>query len=66
VVVASRKVTTGLRPCDLTVARLSWRLLDFLVGVATCRLLDTLVSVATLIILVVVAANIPSRVGSSS
>jgi hypothetical protein len=26
VVVASRRVTAGLRPCDLVVAQLSWRL----------------------------------------
>jgi hypothetical protein len=63
---ASRRVTAGLRPCDLLVARLSRRLLDFLVNMAACGLLGVLVSVATLIILVVVAVVVPSRVGSSS
>jgi hypothetical protein len=66
VAVASRIVITDVRPCDMVVARLTWRLLDFLVCVATCGLLGMLVSVATPIVLVVVAVVIPSRVGSSS
>jgi hypothetical protein len=66
VVVGSRGVTASLGPCDLTVARLSWMLLDFLVSIATCRLLSMLVSVATPIVLVVVAVVVLSRVGSSS
>jgi hypothetical protein len=47
VVVASRRVTVGLRPRDLVVPRLTWRPLDFLVCVATCGLLGVLVSVAS-------------------
>jgi hypothetical protein len=39
VAVASHRVTAVLGPCDLVVARLSWRLLDFLVSVAACGLL---------------------------
>jgi hypothetical protein len=66
VVVASHRVTASLGPCDLMVARLSRRLLDFLVSVAVCRLLGMLVSMATPIVLVVVAVVVPSRVGSSS
>jgi hypothetical protein len=66
VAVASHRVTTGLRPCNLVVAGLSSRLLDFLVSVAACGLLGVLVSVATLIFLVVVAVVVPSRVGSST
>jgi hypothetical protein len=66
VAVASRRVTVGLGPCDLVVARLSRRLSDYLVSVAACRLLGVLVSVATTIVLVVVAVVVPSRVGSSS
>jgi hypothetical protein len=66
VAVASRGVTVGLGPCNLMVARLSWRLLDFLISVAACGLLGVLLSVAILIVLVAVAAAIPSRVGSSS
>jgi hypothetical protein len=65
VAVASRRVTVGLRPCDLVVARLPWRLLDFLVSVAACGLLGVLVSMGTPTILVVVAVVVPSRVGSS-
>jgi hypothetical protein len=65
VAVTSRRVTAGLRPCDLVVARLSWRLLDFLVSVAACGLLGVLVSVATPIVLVVVAVVVPSSVGST-
>jgi hypothetical protein len=63
--VASCRVTAGLRPCNLVAARLTWRLLDFLVSVAMCGLLGVLVSVATPIVFVVVAIVIPSRVGSS-
>jgi hypothetical protein len=66
VAVASCRVNTGLRPCDLVVARLSWRLVEFLVSVATRGLLGMLVSLSTLIVLVVVAVVVPSRVGSSS
>jgi hypothetical protein len=66
VAVASRRVTAGLGPCDLMVARLSWRLLDFLVSVAACKLLGVLVSVATPIVLIVVAVVVPSRDGCSS
>jgi hypothetical protein len=66
VTVASRRVATSLEPYDLMVVRLSWRLLDFLVRVAACRLLAVLVFVATLIVSVVVAVIVPSRVGSSS
>jgi hypothetical protein len=60
--VASHRGTASLRPCDLV----GWRLFDFFVSVAACRLLGVLVSVATLIVLVVVAVAVPSRVGSSS
>jgi hypothetical protein len=66
VAVAFRSVTASLGPCDLMIAQLSWRLLDFLVSTAACRLLGVLVSVTTPIVLVVVAVVVPSRVGSSS
>jgi hypothetical protein len=66
VAMASHRVTAGLRPCDLVVSRLKWRLLDILVSVAACGLLGMLVSMATLIVLVVMAVVVPLRVGSSS
>jgi hypothetical protein len=40
VALAPRRVTSGLRPGHLVVARLSWRLLDFLVCMATRGVLD--------------------------
>jgi hypothetical protein len=66
VVVTSYKVTADLGPCDMVVARLLWRLLDFLVSVTTCGLLGVLVYVVNPIFLVVVAVVVPSRAGSSS
>jgi hypothetical protein len=66
VVVASRRVTADLRPCNLVVAQLTWRLLDFLVCVAACGLLGVLVFMAAQMVLVVLAVVVPSTVGSSS
>jgi hypothetical protein len=66
VALASRRVTSGLMPGGLVVARLSWRLLDFLVCMATRRVLGMLVIVAAPVVLVAVAVVISSRVGSSS
>jgi hypothetical protein len=60
VAVASRRVSAGLKPCDLVISRLSWRLLDFLVSIVACGLLGMLVSMATPIVLVVVAVAVPS------
>jgi hypothetical protein len=65
VALAPRRVTSSPRPHNLVVARLSWRLLDFLVCMATREVLGVLVTVATLVVLVVLAVVIPLRVGSS-
>jgi hypothetical protein len=63
---APHRVTSDLRPRDLMVARLSWRLLDFLVYVVARGVLSMLVTVATPAILVMLVVVISLRVGSSS
>jgi hypothetical protein len=55
VALAPRRVTSSLRPGNLVVAQLSWRLLDFLVCMAARRVLGVLVIVATTVVLVVLA-----------
>jgi hypothetical protein len=62
----SRRETSSVGPCNLVVAQLTWRLLDFLVFMAACGLLGVLVTVATSIVLIVLAIVVLLRVGSSS